>query len=83
MTFSLASEIAINQMGCQTVIARLADVLFIQAVRAYIAGLSQEQNNWLRALLDPEIRIALSLMHRYPATPWTIALLAQKIPMSR
>lgn len=79
----IANEIAINQLGCQTVVARLADILFIQAVRAYIAGLSNEQGNWLRALSDPEIGIALSLMHRCSDSPWTVATLAQQIPMSR
>lgn len=80
----IASEIAINQLGCQTVLARLADVLFIQAVRAYVTGLSTEQGNWLCALRDREIGIALSLMHRYPEnSSWTVASLAARIPMSR
>lgn len=78
----IASEIAINQLGCQTVVARLADILFIQTVRAYVAGLSYE-GNWLRALTDPEIGIALSLIHRHPETSWTVVLLAEQIPMSR
>lgn len=79
----IASEIAINQLGCQTVLARLADVLFIQAVRAYIADLAIEPGNWLGALKDIEIGAALSLMHRSPDKAWTVALLAEQIPMSR
>lgn len=79
----IASEVAINQLGCQTVIARLTDILFIQAVRAYIAGLSDKHGNWLRALIDPEIGIALSLIHHCPESHWTVASLAEHIPMSR
>ncbi|ARV59627.1 hypothetical protein BZZ01_14190 [Nostocales cyanobacterium HT-58-2] len=79
----IASEIAIGQLGCQNLVARLIDVLFIQAVRAYINGLSKKQGNWLCALTDAEIGISLSLMHRYPEKFWTVASLAQKIPMSR
>jgi AraC family transcriptional regulator, alkane utilization regulator len=79
----ITSEIAINQLGCQTIVARLADILFIQTVRAYIAEQSNEQGSWLQALTDAEIGIALSLMHRYPNTFWTVASLAEQIPMSR
>ena len=79
----IASEMAISQLGCQTVIARLADVLFIQAIRAQIAGLSNGQGGWLRALTDAEIGTALSLIHHSPASPWTVTSLAEEIPMSR
>ncbi len=79
----IASEIEINQLGCQCVLSRLADVLFIQAVRAYVAGLPVNQANWLRALTDIEIGMALSLMHHYPDRAWSVALLAEQISMSR
>ncbi|MDF5714737.1 MAG: AraC family transcriptional regulator [Rhizonema sp. NSF051] len=79
----IAAEIAINQLGCQCVLSRLADVLFIQAVRAYIAELPVDQGYWLGALTDIEIGIALSLMHHYPNRSWTVASLAEQIPMSR
>lgn len=79
----ISAEISINQMGCQCVLSRLADVLFIQTVRAYVAELPVDQGNWLRALLDKEIGIALSLMHHYPNRSWTVASLAEEIPMSR
>lgn len=79
----IATEIEINQLGCQCVLSRLADVLFIQAVRAYVAGLPENQANWLRALTDHEIGIALSLIHHYPDRAWTVASLAEQVSMSR
>ena len=79
----MTSEIAFGQLGSQTVVARLVDVFFIQAVRAYVAGLQEEQENWLSALIDHQIGIALSLIHRYPEKLWTVTNLAQNIPMSR
>jgi AraC-like DNA-binding protein len=79
----ITAELAVSQLGFQTVIARLVDVLFIQAVRAYIASIPDHQQNWLRALTDSEMVIALSLMHRDPEKPWTVASLAEQIPMSR
>lgn len=79
----ITAELAITQLGFQTVIARLVDVLFIQAVRAYVAQIPDNQRNWLRALTDTEMVIALSLMQRSPEKAWTVASLAEQIPMSR
>jgi AraC family transcriptional regulator, alkane utilization regulator len=79
----ITAELAVSQLGFQTVIARLVDVLFIQAVRAYIDRIDDDQHNWLRALTDPEMVIALSLMQRSPEKSWTVADLAEQIPMSR
>ena len=79
----IAAEIEVNQLGCQCVLSHLADVLFIQAVRAYVAGLPAHQANWLRALTDIEIGMAMSLIHHYPNRNWTVALLAEQISMSR
>jgi AraC family transcriptional regulator, alkane utilization regulator len=79
----IAAEIEINQLGCQCVLSRLADVLFIQAIRAYVAELPADQGNWLRALNDVEIGIALSLIHHHPDYAWTVASLAAKISISR
>ncbi len=79
----IATEIAIGELGCQTIVARLMDVLFIQAVRAYVSSLNEEKGNWLSALIDTQIGIAMSLIHSYPEQPWTVASLAEKIPMSR
>lgn len=79
----ITAELAITQLGFQTVIARLVDVLFIQAVRAYIARIPDEQKSWLRALTDAEMTIALSVMQRSPEKNWTVASLAEQIPMSR
>lgn len=79
----IATEIEINQLGCQCVLSHLAGVLFIQAIRAYVANLPVEQGNWLRALTDLEIGIALSLMHHHIDHSWTVASLAAKVSMSR
>jgi AraC-like DNA-binding protein len=79
----IAAEIEINQLGCQCVLSRLADVLLLQAIRAYVADLPIDRSNWLRALTDIEISVALSLMHHQPGFSWTVGSLAEAIPMSR
>lgn len=79
----ITCETASNRPGAQTVITRLCDVLFIQAVRAFIANLKDCDRSWLRALKDPNIGLAVGLIHRYPETSWTVASLATRVCMSR
>jgi hypothetical protein len=59
--------------GGETVITRLADILVIQAIRAWIATDPQAQTGWLRALRDKQIGRAIALIHRDPARDWTVA----------
>jgi AraC-like DNA-binding protein len=69
--------------GGEAVITRLSDILVIQAIRAWIAGDPAGQTGWLGALQDPRIGRAMSLVHRNPATPWSVASLAREAAMSR
>ena len=71
--------------GARTLIARLSDVLFLQAVRTYFARLSKDGQGegWIRALKDPQIGRAITLIHRNPESPWSVALLASEVAMSR
>ncbi len=79
----IACEAASGRPGAQTVISRLADVLFIQIVRGHLAQLSEDAPGWLGALSEPQIGAALSLVHRDPGHNWTVASLAGKVGMSR
>jgi AraC-like DNA-binding protein len=69
--------------GGKAVLAKLAEVLFVETLRHYIALLPQEQTGWLAGVRDPEIGKALALLHQKPAHPWTIALLGSEIGVSR
>jgi AraC-like DNA-binding protein len=69
--------------GGEAVITRLSDILVIQAIRSWIAGDPAGQTGWLGALQDPRIGLALSLIHRDPAHPWSVASLARETAMSR
>jgi AraC-like DNA-binding protein len=77
------SESGSEEPGSQTVITRLADILFIQIVRLYIAGLSEHSRGWLAGLKDHQISRALGYMHRSPEQPWTIDSLSEAVGMSR
>lgn len=69
--------------GGETIITRLADILVIQALRSWIEQAPAAQTGWLGALKDQQIGRAISLIHRDPAHPWTLATLAEEVAMSR
>lgn len=80
----MAGEARQLKPGWETVSARLADILIIQAIRAWIetAG-SGVGPGWLGALRDPQISHALALIHRHPERNWGLAELAEAAAMSR
>ncbi len=80
---SFDCEMVTDLPGGQTVLTRLADILFIQAIRSYVTQLPDHQGGWLRALSTPGINVALSIIHRYPEQDWTVSALAQHAAMSR
>jgi AraC-like DNA-binding protein len=80
----LASEMAEPAPGAEVVVNRLADVLFIQCVRAYIdSGSDACKTGWLRAIFDPKIGAALKAIHERVENPWTVETLAAASGMSR
>jgi AraC-like DNA-binding protein len=81
---ALASEMSEQVPGSEVVATRLAEVLFIQALRAHIAsGVGWRNKGWLRAIFDPQIGAALSAIHNSVNTPWTVEFLAEAAAMSR
>jgi AraC-like DNA-binding protein len=85
----LSSEAHSSLPGKEIMMDRLADVLFVQILRAFVAHEEQEgrwverQAGLLQALMDPELSKAIALMHRKPEHPWTVAELAERVGMSR
>ena len=80
----LASEMAEQAPGSEVVANCLAEVLFIQALRAHIATGSEScKRGWLRAIFDPQIGAALSAIHVDVNGPWTVESLAETAGMSR
>jgi AraC-like DNA-binding protein len=78
-----ASQIAAGHLGSTTVIAKLSELLFVEAVGQYVAGLPAERRGWLAGLKDPQIGRALALLHARPTESWTAESLAQEVGMSR
>ena len=80
----LASEMSEPAPGAEVMVNRLADILFIQCVRAHIASGSEScKSGWLRAIFDPKIGASLKAMHEKVENPWTVEALAAAAGMSR
>ena len=77
------NEIAAGRMGSATVIAKLSELLFVEAVGQFVAGLPAEKRGWLAGLRDPQIGRALALLHERPTESWTAEMLAAQVGMSR
>src|SRR6202046_4812512 len=81
---ALASEMGEQAPGSEVVATRLAEVLFIPALRAHIASEVEWRNKgWLRAIFDPQVGAALGAVHDSVSTPWTVESLAAAATMSR
>ncbi|MDX2137182.1 MAG: AraC family transcriptional regulator [Chloroflexota bacterium] len=79
----LIEEANADRQGKNTVLHRLADILFVQIVRAWLADPQTEAHGWLAGLRDPQIASALVAVHQQPERNWTVAALASQSAMSR
>jgi AraC family transcriptional regulator, alkane utilization regulator len=69
--------------GARTLLAKLAELMFIEAMRRYAESLPAEQRGWLAGLRDRYVGKALGLLHGDPARPWTVDALAREVALSR
>jgi AraC-like DNA-binding protein len=78
-----AVESALPRPGSQALRARLAEMLFIAAVRRHLAHLPSGASGWLGGLRDPQVGRALAALHARPAQAWTLEALARAAGLSR
>lgn len=79
----IALEASRAQPGADAIIARLCDVLILQAVRAWLERAGHGPTGPMGALTDERIARAIGLMHRHPDRPWSVRDLAAAVHMSR
>jgi transcriptional regulator GlxA family with amidase domain len=82
----LASEMALQVPGSDVAANRLAEVLFVQTLRAYISiSLDSEQgkSGWLSAIFDPQVGGAMKALHENIRAAWTVESMAEAAGMSR
>jgi AraC-like DNA-binding protein len=78
-----ASEFTQGRFGSTSVMSRLSELLFVEAVRDYSSTLGEQQAGWLRGVEDPQVGRALALIHHRIADPWSAEALAGEVAMSR
>jgi AraC-like DNA-binding protein len=69
--------------GQEAMLAKLSELMFVEALRAHIDGLPPEIRSWVAGLRDPEVGSALRLIHGRFAEPWSLERLAREVSMSR
>ena len=69
--------------GGAGVLAKLAEVLFIEVLRLYMNEQSSGRIGWLAAVRDRIVGAALNELHTRPAHPWTLEALAHSAGTSR
>jgi AraC-like DNA-binding protein len=79
----LMEEAASGQVGSEAMLAKLSEALFVDTLRRYVSGLSEQQIGWLAGTRDPIVGKSLSLLHGRCAYPWTIADLPNEVGISR
>lgn len=79
----LVEEAASGRVGSEAMLAKLSEALFIDTLRRYVSGLSEEQIGWLAGARDPIVGKSLALLHSRASHPWTNADLAEEVGISR
>jgi AraC-like DNA-binding protein len=79
----LTQESGLRRPGGDTVLTRLAELMFIEVLRRYLADLPQGQTGWLAGLGDEVVGRVLTLLHAQPSRAWTLPELAKEAGSSR
>ncbi len=69
--------------GTNAMLAKLSELLFIEAIRRHTESLPDDHTGWLAAVRDPLVGRALALLHADPAHSWTVEDLARRVGSSR
>jgi AraC-like DNA-binding protein len=77
------AESRFGRMGAETMLTRMAELMFVEILRRHLETLVPEQTGWLAGLRDPIVGTALSCLHASPNRDWTIAALAREAGSSR
>lgn len=69
--------------GSDALLARISEMMFVDAVRHYVASSPDLSRGWLGGLNDRFVGRALALLHEKPAEPWTVDELSRQVGLSR
>jgi AraC-like DNA-binding protein len=81
-------QIAVRESGSaragrDNILARMSELMFVEAIRRYLETLPPAQTGWLAGLRDQIVGQALAALHGEPAAAWTVESLAHAVGASR
>lgn len=79
----MRQELREQRPGASLVAQQLATAMLVQALRLHLAEGLSGRAGWLRALMDKQMKAAISAMHDDPAQRWTVQQLAERSGMPR
>jgi AraC-like DNA-binding protein len=78
-----AQQLANGDPGAATIMSKMSELLFVEAVRRYLTTMPEAHTGFLAGLRDPAVGKALALMHTQLARAWTSEDLADAVNLSR
>src|SRR5215831_20067641 len=69
--------------GADSMLAKLSELMFVEAMRVYIESLPPGGKGWLAGVRDAHVGRALALLHAQPKRSWTVEDLAREAALSR
>lgn len=76
-------ESAASRPGAESLLAKLSELMFVEAMRAYVETLPPGGKGWLAGVRDAHVGRALALLHAQPKRDWTVEDLAHEAALSR
>jgi AraC-like DNA-binding protein len=78
-----SAETGNKRAGTQSVLNRLAELMFVEVIRLHMDQLANNSTGWLAGLRDPLVGRALTLLHARPTHAWSLEELATLAAASR
>ena len=79
----LVSETEAHNPGGMVLLSKMAEALFVEALRRFMREMPEEETGWLAGARDPLVGAALAAIHRHPHRHWTLPDLAAEAGTSR
>jgi AraC-like DNA-binding protein len=78
-----AHQLSQGHLASSSIMAKLSEMLFVEAVRAYAESLLTHEKHWLHGLKDKYVGRALAALHDRLSHGWTVVDLAAEAGLSR
>jgi AraC-like DNA-binding protein len=79
----LVSETTAHSPGGMVLLSKMAEALFVEALRRFMREMPEGETGWLAGARDPLVGAALAAIHRDPHRHWTLPDLAAEVGASR